>query len=321
MKKRKNLEGGSIRKLRYPIILILTLGIGILLCNNYNKEKILKEEPQENILAIYLEDKPINYIPEKDSGYTLDLDKSSCTNGVTLDFDESNWSIKTNFTNYTQNNTRVKCNLYFKIKDVTVSFISPNILPDYENDKWLYDKTVPASVKVDSYSYMTTSMHFQTHPSYLTNAFYFILMDSNQTSILENIVSFGANTTNKDIIYEFPYDTGWYSLQSRLNGSDKDFLYYTDFYFTKGKQYRIQGDVKVSADKLTWDVENLAIYEEIPSVTIKAFETVSKPNVEIFKPGYTVGEKWYTDYNRTQEFDFNTPLTDDIALYAGITKQ
>ena len=123
MKKRKNLEGGSIRKLRYPIILILTLGIGILLCNNYNKEKILKEEPQENILAIYLEDKPINYIPKKDSGYTLDLDKSSCTNGVTLDFDESNWSIKTNFTNYTQNNTRVKCNLYFKIKDVTVSFI------------------------------------------------------------------------------------------------------------------------------------------------------------------------------------------------------
>ena len=85
--------------------------------HNSKKETILKEEIQENTLAIYLEDEEINYIPEKDSGYTLDTEKSSCTNGVTIGFDYNTWSVKTSFQNYTNtDNTRVKCSLYFKEK-------------------------------------------------------------------------------------------------------------------------------------------------------------------------------------------------------------
>ncbi|HIR74172.1 TPA: hypothetical protein IAB95_01565 [Candidatus Ventrenecus avicola] len=78
------------------------------------KETILKEEIQENTLAIYLEDEPINYIPAKDLGYTLDITKSSCNNGVEISFDYNTWSVKTNYSNYTNpDNTRVKCSLYF----------------------------------------------------------------------------------------------------------------------------------------------------------------------------------------------------------------
>ena len=47
--------------------------------HNSKKETILKEETQENMLAIYLEDEQINYIPDSESGYTLDLEKSNCT--------------------------------------------------------------------------------------------------------------------------------------------------------------------------------------------------------------------------------------------------
>ena len=83
--------------------------------HNSKKETILKEEIQDNMLAIYLEDEQINYIPEKDSGYTLDITKSSCNNGVTISFDYNTWSVKTNYSNYTNtDNTRVKCSLYFK---------------------------------------------------------------------------------------------------------------------------------------------------------------------------------------------------------------
>ena len=79
-----------------------------------NTEPILKEEQAENILAIYLEEEQINYIPKKDSGYTLDLEKSNCTNGVTISFDYNTWSVKTNYSNYENtDNTRVKCSLYF----------------------------------------------------------------------------------------------------------------------------------------------------------------------------------------------------------------
>ena len=80
-----------------------------------NHETILNEENDESYLAIYLEDEQINYIPTKDSGYTLDLEKSSCNNGVELDFDYNTWTIKTNYSNYeSTDNTRVKCSLYFR---------------------------------------------------------------------------------------------------------------------------------------------------------------------------------------------------------------
>ena len=88
------------------------------------KETILKDEIEENTLAIYLEDEPINYIPEKDSGYTLDITKSSCTNGVEVSFDYNTWSVKTNYSNYTyQNNERVKCSLYFKKRTFAESIV------------------------------------------------------------------------------------------------------------------------------------------------------------------------------------------------------
>ena len=92
--------------------------------HNSNKETILKNEVQENTLAIYLEDEQINYIPEKDSGYTLDLTKSSCTNGVTIGFDYNTWSVKTNYSNYTNpDNTRIKCSLYFKKRTFAESLV------------------------------------------------------------------------------------------------------------------------------------------------------------------------------------------------------
>ena len=116
MKKRKIL-GGYLRKLRYPIILIFVVGTSFLMLHNSKKETILKDEVQENTLAIYLEDEQINYIPDRESGYTLDLTKSSCNNGVTISFDYNTWSVKTNYSNYTNpDNTRVKCSLYFTDK-------------------------------------------------------------------------------------------------------------------------------------------------------------------------------------------------------------
>ncbi len=98
-----------------PLFFILILGL-VSFHNLLNNKNInIKKYNEENVLAIYLEDEQISYIPEKDSGYTLDLSKSNCTNGVELDFDYNTWSIKTNYSNYTNtDNTRVKCNLFFK---------------------------------------------------------------------------------------------------------------------------------------------------------------------------------------------------------------
>ena len=110
--------------------------------HNSKKETILKEEQEESILAIYLENEQINYIPEKDSGYTLDLTKSSCNNGVTISFDYNTWSVKTNYSNYTNpDNIRVKCSLYF-----TDKYIEPIL---NGTDPVLEEPLIPVTIEDD----------------------------------------------------------------------------------------------------------------------------------------------------------------------------
>ena len=106
------------------------------------KETILKEEIEENTLAIYLEEEQINYIPAKDSGYTLDITKSSCTNGVEVTFDYNTWSVKTNYSNYnSESNQRVKCSLYF-----TNKYVEPLL---NGTDPVLEDLLIPVTIDSD----------------------------------------------------------------------------------------------------------------------------------------------------------------------------
>ena len=136
------LGGGYLRKLRYPTILIVVVGACFFMLQQSKRETILQEAIIENTLAIYLEDEPTNYIPAKDSGYTLDIEKSSCTNGVEVTFDYNTWSVKTNYSNYeSTNNTRVKCSLYF-----TSKYIEPLL---NGTDPVLEDPLIPVTISDD----------------------------------------------------------------------------------------------------------------------------------------------------------------------------
>ena len=136
------LGGGYLRKLRYPTILIVVVGACLFMLQQSKKETILKEKIEENTLAIYLEEEQINYIPAKDSGYTLDIEKSSCTNGVEVSFDYNTWSVKTNYSNYNnENNQRVKCSLYF-----TDKYIEPIL---NGTDPVLEDPLIPVTIEDD----------------------------------------------------------------------------------------------------------------------------------------------------------------------------
>ena len=108
-----------------------------------NREpKILSNYEEADYLAIYLEDEQINYIPSKDSGYTLDLTRSSCNNGVTISFEYNTWSVKTNYSNYTNtDNTRVKCSLYF-----TDKYIEPIL---NGTDPVLEEPLIPVTIEDD----------------------------------------------------------------------------------------------------------------------------------------------------------------------------
>ncbi len=72
------------------------------------------ENPGDLYFAYYVDDVVTTKMPNKDSGYTLSS-KSSCTNGVTISFDDENWTALVNYTNYKQEtSSRTKCTLYFE---------------------------------------------------------------------------------------------------------------------------------------------------------------------------------------------------------------
>ena len=130
---------------KYLIILMIgLLAMGMFFVDRYKQivEVDLEQIEDESYLSIYLEDEQISYIPKKDSGYTLDLTKSSCTNGVELDFDYNNWTIKTNYSNYeSTDNTRVKCSLYF-----TSTYIEPLL---NGTDPVLEEPLIPVTISDD----------------------------------------------------------------------------------------------------------------------------------------------------------------------------
>ena len=127
--------------IKWTIIMMLPVIASLMFMNNHKEEKLTKNEAT-SYLSIYLEDEQINYIPDRESGYTLDLTKSSCNNGVTISFDYNTWSVKTNYSNYTNpDNTRVKCSLYF-----TDKYIEPIL---NGTDPVLEEPLIPVTIEDD----------------------------------------------------------------------------------------------------------------------------------------------------------------------------
>ena len=98
------------KKVTYVLLFIFLFILGIFFLYERKTEKFSQIENNEKIeLAIYLNDEETNTIPSKDSGYYLDLEKSSCTNNAIIQFDTSTWSpVIKNMSEY-----KTRCELHF----------------------------------------------------------------------------------------------------------------------------------------------------------------------------------------------------------------
>ena len=105
----------------------------------YTSFAVLTEEKQFNVIngqyqdpgdlyfAVYVDGEITNTIPSKDSGYTLDTEKSSCTNGATITWDNDAWSALVNLSNYSAGNmSRTKCTMYFKKQSFADTILACN---------------------------------------------------------------------------------------------------------------------------------------------------------------------------------------------------
>ena len=105
----------------------------------YTSFAVLTEEKQFNVIngqyqdpgdlyfAVYVDGEITNTIPSKDSGYTLDMKQSSCTNGATITWDNESWSALVNLSNYSAGNmSRTKCTMYFKKQSFADTILACN---------------------------------------------------------------------------------------------------------------------------------------------------------------------------------------------------
>ncbi len=120
---------------------IILIGISIIIVlfsyPFYKKEELKVNNLEENpsyfsFLKVEKDgtESKLDTMPDKNSGYTLDLEKSSCNNGATLGFDGLLWQIKVS--NLTK--TKTKCKLYFKPRPTLIEQIEE----EYQKENGVY---------------------------------------------------------------------------------------------------------------------------------------------------------------------------------------
>ena len=92
--------------------------------DEFNIIKGTVESNGDQYFAFYVDDEISKTMPQKGEGYVLDKEKTNCTKGASVKFNETEWSVKV--LNMTE--TRTKCTLYFKketIEDVILAKADP----------------------------------------------------------------------------------------------------------------------------------------------------------------------------------------------------
>ena len=90
--------------------------------------------------AFYVDDEISKTMPQKGEGYVLDKEKTNCTKGASVDFNETDWSVKV--LNMTE--THTKCTLYF---EKYVPSATETILAKGETDELKFDNTVDNNLR------------------------------------------------------------------------------------------------------------------------------------------------------------------------------
>ena len=91
-------------------------------------------DPGDLYFAFYVDGVISSTMPAKGEGYVLDKEKTSCTKGASVEFNETDWSVKV--LNMTE--THTKCTLYFEKEPPKATDV---ILAKGETDELKFDKT------------------------------------------------------------------------------------------------------------------------------------------------------------------------------------
>ena len=124
-------------------VIVTTIIISILLLSGvylYKTYAVFSEEKHFNVIngevqdpgdiyfVYYVDGEITRSMPKQNTGYTLNTEKSTCTNGVIPSWDNAGWKFIGDYHNYNATDyTRTRCNLYFEETSKVVSTALGNI--------------------------------------------------------------------------------------------------------------------------------------------------------------------------------------------------
>ena len=104
---------------------------------NFNVINGTVSDPGDIYFAYYVDGVITRNMPSQNTGYTLNTEKSTCSNGVIPSWDNAGWKFIGDYHNYNATDyTRTKCNLYFEKTSKVVGTAIGNIevntyIPDF----------------------------------------------------------------------------------------------------------------------------------------------------------------------------------------------
>ena len=124
-------------------IIIMVIFLSVLLLSGiylYSSFAVFSEEKNFNVIngtvsdpgdiyfAYYVDGAITRSMPKQNTGYTLNAEKSNCTNGVIPNWDNAGWKFIGDYHNYNATDyTRTRCDLYFEKTSKVVSTAIGNI--------------------------------------------------------------------------------------------------------------------------------------------------------------------------------------------------
>ena len=194
---------------------IFVILISIIIIGNRPVHNLI-EYDENTTLALFNEDgSKIDKVPSKDSGYTLDTEKSSCTNG-SISWDDVSWSPVV--TVNSEINGRVSCILYFKeitaydkcIMEYGSDSAQCNILADLDEEVC---PTVDENGNVLVSSAESENGYLCSAPDDYGTSYYY------RGNVTNNYVKFGTNELGQDMYWRIIRINGDGSIRMIYDGT------------------------------------------------------------------------------------------------------
>ena len=301
-------------------VIVTAIIISILLLSGiylYNSFAVFTEEKNFNVIngtvsdpgdiyfAYYVDGVITRNMPSQNAGYTLNTEKSKCTNGVIPSWDNAGWKFIGDYHNYNNTDyTRTKCNLYFEKSSKVVSTAIGNIevntyTPDFSKSACddevceSHEKGIYETLDDDGTSYYYRGSVENNYVKFAGYYWRIIRINGNGSirMIYDGTIAHDNGESSTDRMY----------VKSKYNSSADNNMY-VGYMYTSGNAHGVSTDSIIKTANDNFYTSKLSLYSNYLDINAgfcndRSVVSTSYDN----KPGIGTNETIYAGYKRVLE--------------------